>query len=103
MGKFGYDRRQEVGARNPRVHARFAITSGPGGRPVRAKSAESGKTYPGSILLGPRILALDSRFMSLVKSECYGRVFARPATRRRNLAVADLVSALRRRGCPIFP
>jgi hypothetical protein len=42
------------------VCARFAITRGPRERLGRRKSAESGKTYPGAIWLGPRILALDS-------------------------------------------
>jgi hypothetical protein len=41
------------------VHARFAITRGPGERLGRRKSPESGKTYPGAILLGPWIIALD--------------------------------------------
>jgi len=42
------------------VCARFAIARGPGERLGRTKSAESGKTYPGAILLGPRIIAVDS-------------------------------------------
>ena len=40
--------------------ARFAIAHRPGERLGRRKSAESGKTYPGAILLGPRIIAVDS-------------------------------------------
>jgi len=46
--------------RNRRVCARFAIARGPGERLGRRKSAESGKTYPGAILLGPWIIAVDS-------------------------------------------
>ena len=33
---------------------------GPGERLGRRKSAESGKTYPGAIWLGPQIIAVDS-------------------------------------------
>jgi hypothetical protein len=42
------------------VCARFAIARGPGERINRSKSAESGQTYPGAILLGPWIIAEDS-------------------------------------------
>jgi len=42
------------------VCARFAIARGPGERLGRRKAAESGKTYPGAILLGPWIIAADS-------------------------------------------
>ena len=47
-------------AQNRRVCVRFSIARGPGERLGRRKSAESAKTYPGAILLGPRILALYS-------------------------------------------
>jgi hypothetical protein len=47
-------------ARNQRVCARFAITRGPGERLRRRESPESGKTYPGAILLGPWIITMDS-------------------------------------------
>jgi hypothetical protein len=43
-----------------RVCARFAIAPGPGERPQRPESTESGKTYPRAILVGPRIIAIDS-------------------------------------------
>jgi len=46
--------------RNRRVCARFAIAYGPRECLRRRESAESGKTYPGAILLGPRNIALDS-------------------------------------------
>jgi len=42
------------------VCARFAITHGPGERPRRPESAESSKTYPGAIWLGPWIIAVNS-------------------------------------------
>ena len=47
-------------ARNPRVCARFAIMHGPRERPRRPESAESSKTYPGAIWLGPWIIAVNS-------------------------------------------
>jgi hypothetical protein len=47
-------------ARNPRPCARFAIKRGPGERLCRAKSPESGRTYPGAICLDPRIIAIHS-------------------------------------------
>jgi hypothetical protein len=46
--------------RNPRVCARFAIMHGPRERPRRPESAESSKTYPGAIWLGPWIIAVNS-------------------------------------------
>ena len=51
-------------ARKARVCARIAIAHGPGERALPLKLPESGKTYPGAILLGPRILALDSLLVS---------------------------------------
>jgi hypothetical protein len=47
-------------ARNPRLCAQFVIARGPGERRRRRESPESGKTYPGAIWLGPRIIAVDS-------------------------------------------
>jgi hypothetical protein len=47
-------------ARNPRVCTRFAIPQGPGERRRRPESAESSKTYPGAIWLGPWIVAVNS-------------------------------------------
>ena len=43
-----------------RVCARFVILRGPRERLGRRKSEESGKTYPGTILLGPWIIAVYS-------------------------------------------
>src|ERR1035437_1691966 len=42
-------------ARKARVCARFAIAHGPGERLRRRDSPESGKSYPGAILLGPSV------------------------------------------------
>ena len=47
---------------------RFAITRGPGERLGRRKSAESGKTYPGAILPGPRIIAVNSQSLFITSS-----------------------------------
>ncbi len=44
-----------------RVCERFAHMCGPGESLCRSELAESGETYPGAILLGPRTIALDSR------------------------------------------
>jgi hypothetical protein len=50
--------------RNLRVCARFALMRGPGEYLYRLKLAESGETYPGPILPGPRIIAIHSRAVS---------------------------------------
>jgi hypothetical protein len=50
--------------RKARVRARFAIARGPRERLGRHKSAESSKTYPGPILLGPHIIAIHSPAIS---------------------------------------
>ena len=61
VSRYSDDRRID---RNARVCARFAIALGPGERLGRRKSPESGKTYPGAILLGPRIIAIHSPAIS---------------------------------------
>ena len=50
--------------------ARFAHMCGPGERRRRPESAEFSKTYPGAILLGPRIIAIDSPRGHYPKSRC---------------------------------
>jgi hypothetical protein len=47
-------------AQNLRVCALFAHMCGPGESLCRPELAESGESYPGAILLGPRIIAIDS-------------------------------------------
>jgi hypothetical protein len=44
-------------AQKARVCARFAIMCGPRESLLRRKLPESGKTYPGAIYIGPRIIA----------------------------------------------
>ena len=57
--------------RNQRGCARFAIVHGPGERLRGGESAESGKTYPGAILPGSWIIALDSHQRCGTRSETY--------------------------------
>ena len=47
-------------ARNPRACARFAIALGPRERLGRADWGKYGKSYPGSILMGPWMFARTS-------------------------------------------
>src|SRR5208282_6688937 len=71
-------------AQNRRVCARFSIARGPGERLGRRKSAESAKSYPGAILLGPWIIAVNSpagRTASNTHERCF---FLHPASSKQH-------------------
>ena len=73
--------------RNLRVCARFAIIRGPGERLRPRESGEFGKTYPGAICLGPRIIAEDSPVIFTAASrQFYDCFFELVQTRCRHMA-----------------
>ena len=80
-------------ARKARVCARFSIAREPGERLGRRKSAESAKTYPGAILLGPWKFAVNSPSQTRTRGTSPAALFER---NRQTLSACDSARSILR-------